>query len=75
MLAVDCTVEQFCISQNRHTTEEALQYEQNCLNERLKMSINIDQLFDGFLPRGSRDGPDLEPGSTLETPIHGRSIQ
>ena len=38
MLAVDCADEQFYISQNHHTTEEALQCEQSCLSDRLKMS-------------------------------------
>ena len=81
MLVVNCADGQFYISQNHHTMEEALQYERNCSNEHLKM-LNSDTSkptsvtnIDGFSPRGGRDGPALEPGSTLETPIHGRSIQ
>ena len=79
MLAVDYVVEQFYILQNHHTMEEALQCEPNCLNERLKMSDSKMSDFERFLPLGSRDElppcPDLGPGSTLDTSIHGISLQ
>ena len=79
MLAVDYVVEQFYILQNHHTMEVALQCEPNCLNERLKMSDSKMSDFERFLPLGSRDElppcPDLGPGSTLDTSIHGRSLQ
>ena len=41
MLAVNYVDEQFYILQNHHMMEEALQCEQNCLNEHLKMSTLI----------------------------------